>query len=507
MSTTTRRRADAPPGTPGAARLPAGFRVRLRADVARYEGARPGEGVLVGGSPVRALRLGCRVRDLVENGVLTVTDATSSMLARRLLDANVADPEIGDPIGAAALTVVVPVRDRADQLDRCLASLRGLRVLVVDDASRDVARVEAVVRRHGAQLVALSENRGPAGARNIGLAAVTTPLVAFVDSDVAAERETLLALGAHFADPDLAVVGPLVRGASRSGEPRWFERYDAAASSLALGERAASVVVGGAVGWLPSACLVARTEALRGPAPESAGFDPTMRVGEDVDLIWRLLEAGWRVRYDPTFEVRHDVRASLPGILGRKFVYGTGSAALAARHGDAAAVARLTPLMAVAGAGVLLRRPWSLAIAAGATWWARRCVRRALPDFEMRSAVAGRLAVRGLGWAVRQEASLLLRHWWPAALVAGAVSPSARRMLLTAWAVDTAVAVTVDRPLRRPDLPPPGLLATLAGRRLDDLAYGLGVWSGALRRRSGRALAATVVRPARPAASGHPASR
>ncbi|WGL54125.1 mycofactocin biosynthesis glycosyltransferase MftF [Nocardioides sp. BP30] len=489
-----------PTGGPGSRPLPGGFRVRLRDDVARYPGATPGESILIGGSPARSIKLSARAAAMLEGPVLGVTDSASGVLARRLLDANVADPELGDGVDPAEVTVVVPVRDRAEQLDRCLTALAGLRVVVVDDASREPDAVHAVVRRHRAQIVALPTNLGPAGARNAGLRQVTTPLVAFVDSDVTADAAALRGLAAHFADPALAVVGPLVRGSIASLRPRWFERYDAAASSLALGRRACSVAVGAAVGWLPSACLVARTAVLRdlgGPqGGAGGGFDASMRVGEDVDLVWRLLEAGWRVRYDPTFEVRHDVRDSLRSILGRKVLYGTGSAPLAARHGDAVAVARLTPLMAAAGAGVLLRRPWSLALSVAATWWARRSVRRALPPFDDQSAVATRLALRGLGWSVRQESALLLRHWWPAAVLAGAVSGSARRMLLSACVVDAVVAHTLDRPLDRPDLPPAGLLGTLVGRRLDDLAYGTGVWLGAARSGSTRALRATLVRSA-----------
>ena len=45
---------------------------------------------------------------------------------------------------------------------------------------------------------------------------------------------------------------------------------------------------GAAVGWLPSACLVARVDRLRA----AGGFAEDMRVGEDVDLVWRLVDAG-----------------------------------------------------------------------------------------------------------------------------------------------------------------------------------------------------------------------
>lgn len=181
----------------------------------------------------------------------------SARLACRLLDRNPADPVLDDvEVDPADLTVVVPVRDRVEELDRCLAALGQLRVVVVDDASENPAAVARIVEQHGACLVPLVRNLGPAGALNAGLARVLTRFVAFVDSDVVVRSSILLDLGRHLADPRVALVGPAVVGKPCSEQPRWFERYDAAASSLDLGRTGYRVRPGAAVAWLPSACLV-----------------------------------------------------------------------------------------------------------------------------------------------------------------------------------------------------------------------------------------------------------
>lgn len=138
-----------------------------------------------------------------------------------------------------------------------------------------------------------------------------------------------LDLSRHFIDTKVGMVGPLVRSRSRSDEPRWFERYEERSSSLALGERACQVAPGAHVAWLPSACLVARRSVL------ADGFDPALRVGEDVDLVWRLINAGTVVRYDPSRTAWHHARPTIAQWLGRKYSYGTGGAALAQRHGAA----------------------------------------------------------------------------------------------------------------------------------------------------------------------------
>ena len=453
------------------AQLPAGFKVRVRADVRRVDNGR----ALVGGSPVRVVRMTPRAVSILSDGEVMVEDAATERLARQLLDGNLADPVLPEAtVSVSHMTVVVPVRDRATQLQQCLAALSPLRVIVVDDDSVDSAPVERAARRFGADYIRLAVNVGPAGARNAGLGRVTTPLVAFVDSDVTVEAQALLALARHCADPRVALVGPAVVGMSRSRRPRWFERYDVAASSLDLGKVGGQVRPGAAIGWLPSACLVGRTDLLDG------GFDDLMRVGEDVDLVWRLTDLGRVVRYDPSIVAHHDVLPTATGWLGRKFIYGTGGADLAERHGSRVAPAALSSVMAVGAAALLSRRRWSPVVAGAAMAISARLLYRALPLEHDRMDLSQRLSVRGMGWALRQESGLLLRHWWPLTLVATLVSHTARRAVLTSLVIDTVVFMN-----ERPGI---DLVTVLVARRADDLAYGAGLWVGALRAGSIRCL-------------------
>lgn len=467
--------------TVGQRELPVGFRVRLRDDLVYADGGH----VLVGGSPVRAVRLGDRARLLLADGRLTVEDAATERLARRLLDGNLANPVLDDPdnpihVPIADLTVVVPVRDRPRQLARCLASLAPLSVIVVDDASEKPHLVAEVANHHGATVHRLTTNVGPASARNAGLALVRTALVAFVDSDVTVDASGLLDLARHCADPQVALVGPQVIGRVGTERPRWFERYDAAASSLDLGHTGGLVRPGAATGWLPSACLVGRVAHLAAGGGRITGFEDGWRVAEDVDLVWRLVEAGLTVRYDPDVRADHDVRGSIRSWVGRKFFYGTGGADLATRHGDKIAPAVLSPTMALSAIALLQRRWWSLPVALVAGAFTARSLAPRLPVENGRNAVAVRLAARGTGWAVRQECALLLRHWWPLAALAAPFSHTVRRALLTAVVVDLVVFLR-----ERADVGP---VAAFAGRRVDDLAYGSGLWWGAIRRRSIRCL-------------------
>src|SRR4029079_18296511 len=98
---------------------------------------------LLGGSPLRLLRLSPRARALLRDDRLVVRDATSAALAARRLDAGVSHPDLPPGPVAPDVTVVVPVRDRPEELARLLAALwadpvtRDLPVVVVDDGSAE----------------------------------------------------------------------------------------------------------------------------------------------------------------------------------------------------------------------------------------------------------------------------------------------------------------------------------------------------------------------------------
>ena len=85
--------------------------------------------VLVGGSPVRVLRLtpsGARHVAGWWSGTPVPDSPKARALARRLLDTGIAHPVPGGaPWGPADVTVVIPVRDRQAELTRCLAGLAG----------------------------------------------------------------------------------------------------------------------------------------------------------------------------------------------------------------------------------------------------------------------------------------------------------------------------------------------------------------------------------------------
>ena len=449
---------------------PSGFGVRL----SRRTEVRDGGAMLTGRSG-SVLFLSAPARGVVARLPLVLSDdPTEARVARELLDRGLAEPCWPGPPPAddavADVTVVIPVRDRPLELARLLRSLpSGIPVVVVDDASRDP------VHTPRAEVVRLDRNAGPAAARNAGLARVRTPHVAFVDSDVEPVPGWLGLLRRHLDDPAVALVAPRVLGREERVGDSWLERYEQARSSLDLGADPAVVRVHGPVSYVPGACLLGRVDALGG------GFDEVMRAGEDVDLVWRLGRDGWTVRYAPEAHVRHDHRTRPAEWMRRKAFYGTSAADLAARHGDAVAPLVVAPWsLALAGA-LLAQRRWSLPVAALAVGAAAGGATRKLDRSAQPLRAAATLTVEGTVATVWQTASALTRHYWPAAVAVAAFSPRARRALLVA-----AVAEGVADYVRvRPGLDP---VRYVVAHRLDDAAYGVGLWVGAARAGSVAAL-------------------
>ncbi|HWC69295.1 MAG TPA: mycofactocin biosynthesis glycosyltransferase MftF [Acidimicrobiales bacterium] len=430
--------------------------VRLDADAQRLAGGR----ALIGGSPARLFRLGPRgaqVVEAIERGESLDPDARP--LVERLLDAGAVHPDAstGPPGSLARLTVVVPAY--GPLVNDAVAAFAGTAAtIVVDDASPvPLAVADATVIRH-------QHNRGPAAARNTALAHVATELVAYIDTDCLPAVAWIRQLLPHFADPRVALVAPRIVSPAAPGAGA-LARYEAARSPLDLGNRPARVAPASRVAYVPGAAFVARTCVLR----DVGGFTEALRVGEDVDLVWRLHAAGWRVRYDPSASVIHTPRAELGAFLRQRFAYGTSAGPLAVRHGDAVTPLRAAPLsiggwLLAAAGHPLLGTALPLAAAVPLTPRIGRSVEGA--------AAALRLTSRGHFATGYQLARSITRPWWPIAAVASLVSRRAR----CAVGIAAAVPALLELARERPELDP---LRYTALRLLDDAAYGAGVWRGA----------------------------
>jgi len=449
--------------------IPPGFRLVPDRANRRHDGGR----ILIGGSPRRVLRLTDKGADAAQRLLAgaVVSDSGEAALARRLLDAGLAHPL--PPAEPQLFDVVVPVYDDAAALARCLETLDGVQVTVVDDGSADAAAVRDLADKHRATVVRLERNNGPAAARNRGSAHGAADLVAFVDSDAVVDVRALSRLSEHFADPDVVAVAPRVRAAVDAGGV--LGALAVSWSPLDLGPEPAHVHAGGRIAYVPSTVLMVRRE----PLLAVGGFDESMRYGEDVDLVWRLIERGGCVRYEPAATATHDEPSTWTSWLRRRIAYGTSAAPLAVRHGERAVPLRVQPAPAAALLLAAIRRPaLAAAVATGTAARLRRRLRAAaVPSAD--ATVAAGLAPVHASLGVARWATQL---WWPAVLLL-----AARRRGRSRAAVVATVAAPplLEWRKRRPAVDP---IRWTAAVWLDEAAYGVGVWRGCLRARTLRPL-------------------
>ncbi len=446
---------------PGKQPLPPGTRLLADGSLRRREQGR----LLIGGSPLRFIKLS-------KAGAAVVTDwlsgspvgqsAGATKLARRLIATGMMHPDPPADTGAP-VTVVIPVKDDLEGLQATVGDLAGVPIVVVDDGSMPaIEREDLGVGDLDIRLIRRSEAGGPGVARQAGMAVVTTPLVVFVDAGVRLGTDVLPRLTSWFADPDVVAVGPRV-ACTPADDP--LSVYEQQRSPLDLGLSPAAVGGDSPVTYLPTATLAVRARSVR----DVGGFDPGLRWGEDVDLIWRLCEVGY-VRYDPSVAVHHPARRSLQEFVSQRIGYGSAAGPLGRRHRSRLAPVRMSGWSLACWALAFSGRPvLGGLLAAGTAVALKRKLEPVLPDS---GAEAFMLAGKGHWYAGRSLAEAATRVWWPItllALAAGWRKPVAR---IVAFALGDHV-ISASGPL-------PGRLAEWPMKVLDDAAYGLGVWKGAI---------------------------
>jgi cellulose synthase/poly-beta-1,6-N-acetylglucosamine synthase-like glycosyltransferase len=259
-------------------------------------------------------------------------------------------------------SVIVPAYQAADVVGACVRALAQqtvdrarYEIVVIDDGSTDATSDAA--RAAGADRILRVAHGGPAAARNAGIDAARAEIVLFTDADCEPAEEWIARMVAPMDNPQ--VMG--VKGTYRTKQPSLIARlvqleFDIRYERMTELER---------IDFIDTYAAAYRRVLF----VEHGLFDTAYIAAEDVDLSFRLAQAGHWLVFAPDAWVWHRHPATLGRYLARKARFGYWRAMLYVRYpdkitGDAHTDPALKPQFALAallGLAVIAGMFWPLA--------------------------------------------------------------------------------------------------------------------------------------------------
>lgn len=203
-------------------------------------------------------------------------------------------------------------------------------IILADNASDDGSR--AWVREHypEVKIAELDKNYGYCGGNNRAVPHADGDILLFLNNDVRVERDWLDGLGNLFArDDSVAAAQPKMLA---DEDPEYFEYAGAAGGFLdefgyplcrgrifdTLEKDKGQYDHGSDILWASGAALAIRKNVFE----DLGGFDEDFEFHmEEIDLCWRVWNAGYRVAYCPVSTVYHLGGGSMPMGSPRKVYY------------------------------------------------------------------------------------------------------------------------------------------------------------------------------------------
>jgi N-acetylglucosaminyl-diphospho-decaprenol L-rhamnosyltransferase len=217
----------------------------------------------------------------------------------------------------------------AELLDECLHALPAAlgrtvaEIVVVDNASDDDS-ADVAARHPDVTVIRNAENVGYARGMNQALAGTDAPVLIALNPDTRPPPRSLATLTERLlASPHTGLVVPRLLNADGSLQPS-VQRFPSLTLAAISGfvphrlrrgafgrrwwlEEAATHDASGPIDWAIGAVHVIRAAALAGAPPYS---ERSFMYAEDIELCWRLHEAGWSVRLEADVEIPHVANAA-----------------------------------------------------------------------------------------------------------------------------------------------------------------------------------------------------
>ena len=211
------------------------------------------------------------------------------------------------------VTLVIPGRNCASTLDRCLSSVVPLfsvvdlvkdpgtegslarsttaltEIIFVDDGSTDAT--PEIAARYPVRLIR-GTGQGPGAARNLGWQAAETELIWFIDSDCVAEPDALEKLLPHMNDPHVAGVGGSYANLFPESLVATLIHEEIVARHRRMKRE---------VDFLATFNVIYRRSVLA----ELGGFNEELKLAQDAELAYRVRAAGHRLNFELQSRVGH----------------------------------------------------------------------------------------------------------------------------------------------------------------------------------------------------------
>ena len=220
------------------------------------------------------------------------------------------------PSEAADISVIICTRGRVEMLRGCLRALASQtqpprEIIVVDNAPQDTRTVE-VAREFGVQY-AREDRPGLDFARNCGLHAATSAVVAYVDDDARPAADWVAALARAFQNQAVDAVTGLVAPAELATSEQCLFEWEYGGMGHGFDRRLyrRDLLTTSALLWASGFGVGANMAFRRPLLIQSNGFDPALDVGGpaggggDVEMFHRLVAAGGALLYEPAALVWH----------------------------------------------------------------------------------------------------------------------------------------------------------------------------------------------------------
>lgn len=224
-------------------------------------------------------------------------------------------------------SVIVPARNAEKVVEDCVRSLLELdyprdrlELIVVDNDSRD--GTAEVVRRISDSIRLLHEpRRGASAARNAGIRQARGDVVAFTDADCVVDPAWLRRLVVPLADPQVGIVGGTILARRPANAIALFVERIHDHRNTIESVRPPYVI---------TMCWASRRTVLE----ELGGFDERFARGEDVELGYRALAAGYRLVHAPEAVIHHRNESTYPALFREAFVNCFHGVLLVRLHGE-----------------------------------------------------------------------------------------------------------------------------------------------------------------------------